>query len=186
MGEVVTSRGRKAPVSVEEDIVSHRFWSKVDKNGAGGCWVWRGAKSKRYGIFYLNGKKEKAHRLAWLFTHGSIPPDKMACHKCDNPPCVNPDHIFWGTMSDNIRDCVAKGRHVYNGTNQNKTHCPKGHPLSGANLAITTKGFRYCRECKTEHNKNRGPQKLNAAQKARKIEWQRNSRARAALEGEKP
>lgn len=94
-----------------------RFWSHVDKSGTHGswngtpCWVWTAhCMHDGYGTFKFKGKDELAHRVAYLMTHGSIPPGHEILHHCDNPPCCNPAHLFTGTQFDNMRDMVAKGR----------------------------------------------------------------------------
>ncbi len=89
-----------------------RFWSKVDKRGPDECWPWKAdLTSNGYGAFKLaTGKKVRAHRFAWELTHGPIPPGMSACHKCDNPPCCNPGHLFLGTNADNTHDAQKKGR----------------------------------------------------------------------------
>lgn len=85
------------------------FWAKVDRSGE--CWVWLGARDARgYGRLRRRGRYVKAHRYVWTITNGEIPEGLFACHHCDNPPCVRPDHLFLGTQSDNARDMVAKGR----------------------------------------------------------------------------
>src|SRR5688572_24439688 len=75
-----------------------------------GCWIWQGATDGRYGEARLNGKKQKTHRIAWTLVNGEIPEGMFALHRCDNPPCVNPDHLFLGTKKDNRADCLQKGR----------------------------------------------------------------------------
>lgn len=89
--------------------LAERFWSKVEKTD--GCWLWRCARSNYgYGRFAFEGKNGHAHRVAWLLVKGTIPPGMYVLHKCDNPPCCNPDHLFLGTHLDNIADRCAKGR----------------------------------------------------------------------------
>lgn len=89
-----------------------RFWAKVKKSkDSDGCWEWQGCKTRAgYGQINLNGKSCYAHRFVWEFTKGQIPDGIYACHHCDNPGCVNPDHIFLGTNSDNQQDAKTKGR----------------------------------------------------------------------------
>lgn len=89
------------------------FWKNVDRSeGQNACWIWKKGKDARgYGILRFRGRAYKAHRLAWILTHGEIDDDLFVCHHCDNPPCVNPGHMFIGTQSDNMRDMVSKGRH---------------------------------------------------------------------------
>lgn len=92
-----------------------RFWSKVLKTD--GCWLWMGARHPQgYGNIGLpkdeNGRYPigKAHRVSWELHNGPIPAGLLVMHRCDNPPCVNPDHLFVGTVGDNVRDSASKGR----------------------------------------------------------------------------
>jgi HNH endonuclease len=92
-----------------------RFWSKVAiTNNPDNCWEWQAARTdKDYGHFMVGGRKggtEKTHRVAWCLTYGQIPDGLWVLHKCDNPPCCNPKHLFLGTSDDNIRDMVSKRR----------------------------------------------------------------------------
>ena len=87
-----------------------RFWAKVDKTES--CWLWRASLSQDgYGQFKLHGTMRRSHRVAWELVYGVVPNGLFVLHSCDNPPCVNPGHLFLGTNTDNMRDCAAKGRH---------------------------------------------------------------------------
>lgn len=96
-----------------------RFWSKVDVQRDARCWNWKGSKDEfGYGRFRMPWAVERAPRLAFLSRNGYLP--ENACHKCDNPSCCNPAHIFSGTAEDNMRDMVSKGRGY--------THRGEAHP----------------------------------------------------------
>lgn len=89
--------------------VKDRFLEKINKTDT--CWLWLGEPDDRgYGVISDLGQRIKAHRFSWIFHNGPIPAGLCVLHKCDNPPCVNPDHLFLGTKGDNIQDCKAKGR----------------------------------------------------------------------------
>lgn len=86
-----------------------RFWSKVSKTDK--CWMWTGASARfGYGNSYFNGKNVPAHRLSWILENGEIPKGMNVCHKCDNPRCVKPDHLFLGSQAENMRDMRQKNR----------------------------------------------------------------------------
>lgn len=77
-----------------------------------GCLEWTGPRDTKrgYGIFIVDGKRMLAHRASWVWTNGRIPAYLSVLHKCDNPPCINPKHLFLGMQLDNIRDMILKGR----------------------------------------------------------------------------
>jgi len=86
----------------------NRFWSKVNKTNS--CWEWTASKDNGYGRFWLDGHNLLSHRFSYSLTNGPISRNQVVCHKCDNPSCVNPDHLFLGTRDDNMTDMVRKGR----------------------------------------------------------------------------
>lgn len=93
------------------DDVQGRFWPRVQKDGAGGCWLWIGTKTNEgYGTIRVGEKLCVSHRVGWELVKGPIPDGMLALHKCDNPSCVNPDHLFLGTNADNAQDKMRKGR----------------------------------------------------------------------------
>lgn len=92
-----------------------RFLRKVSYNPVTHCWDWVGSKY-RYGYGHFRRKIHgkwvmyKAHRYAYEYYRGPIPPNKMVLHSCDNPSCVNPEHLHYGSAQDNINDMISRGR----------------------------------------------------------------------------
>ena len=98
-----------------DETLPTRFWKKVDKRGPDECWFWTGAIERTglpYGFIGVPKGMEQAHRVSYRLNNGPIPPGMCVCHECDQPLCVNPEHLWLGTRKDNNDDKMKKGRHV--------------------------------------------------------------------------
>lgn len=129
-----------------------RFWSRVDKSGE--CWEWQGAKDRKgYGRLRrakIRNSPLHAHRYAWFLTNGEWP--ECALHRCDNPSCVRPEHLFAGSVADNNRDMKEKRRGVPP-PRRVWTHCPQGHEYTPENLKPNGPGKVTCRRCSQERQR---------------------------------
>ncbi len=135
-----------------------RFWSKVKRHSPTECWEWTGAKTKRYGRFLFMGANRRAHRVCWQLERGPIPGNLLVLHRCDNPSCVNPDHLWLGTDGDNVADMVAKGRHADNHGELNPNAklttgevrliraSPKGHSVLARHFGVTPQAIYRIRK----------------------------------------
>lgn len=159
-----------------------QFWDRVQKTHEHGCWIWTGPRdAKGYGRW---GKKG-AHRHAWQEANGQLPEGQWILHHCDNPPCVNPAHLYPGTVVENVRDMVTRGRGY---VPPRKAECEQGHLIAGANLReVTTSGGevrRYCRTCDNQRSaaRQRDARRSRGLLKTRLSDEERG-RIRALCEG---
>ena len=99
----------RKPGFEDSEGLFYRLMERTRRRLAPGCWEWMGSRSKNgYGMIGLHGKLYFVHRVSWQLQHGPIPVNVL--HRCDNPPCWNPDHLFLGDQADNMQDCSRKGR----------------------------------------------------------------------------
>lgn len=140
-------RARHRQPARPRPTVEERFWAKVQKlPGPDACWIWTAALNGcGYGAFTLptgrkKGRQVRAHRFAYELLHGPIPGGLPLDHTCGRPLCVNPAHLEPVSLAENIRRAARE-----------ITHCRRaGHPLSGDNLRINTRGARVCVACARE------------------------------------
>jgi hypothetical protein len=114
------------------------------------CWEMTGGGPKGYVYFTLDGRRMLAHRVvAALYV--ADPAGLLVCHRCDNPRCVRPSHLFLGTHAENTADMMTKGRNA----NPRRTDCRRGHVLTDDNVYIHPDGSRECRACRAARSLSR-------------------------------
>ncbi len=143
-------------VYIRKLTADQRFEEKYERLTESGCWLWTGSTYfNGYGSFFFEGKSIRAHRYSYVRAKGKIPDGLQIDHLCRVRCCVNPDHLEAVTAKKNIN----RGRNY----KSEKTHCPRGHPYSGANLLITKPGSRQCRACHRKKQRDRYWRNKNAS-----------------------
>lgn len=142
--------------------VEERFWSKVDKVSSRvkykgtRCWVWTACKHERgYGLFRIKSKKEYAHRISYEMAYGPITDSLYVCHHCDNPPCVNSEHLFLGTQKDNMKDASNKKRVIGSKCSMNKGSENNQAKLTETQVVSIIKDTRIHRKIAKDYKVNR-------------------------------
>ena len=134
---------------------AQRLWYGVRVNDKTNCWEWTKNKNPQgYGMIGVYGRLVRTHRFSYELMVGDIPTGLLVCHKCDNPSCINPAHLFLGTHKDNAADRQAKGRggpsHVARVT-QETGRCMSGrHERTEENIFYSKEGWKVCRLCRAE------------------------------------
>jgi hypothetical protein len=151
-------------------MAARPFWSQVAVGVPDECWEWQGARCDKLpygkcGGSPNTGPRTMAHRKAWALIYGPIPAGMLVLHRCDNPPCCNPAHLYLGTHKDNYRDMASRGRWVSRGAHT--LVCPQGHPLQPPNLVVEKRpNGRQARRCWLCHGKRRTGVRSSARYKA--------------------
>ncbi len=132
-----------------ERNTAERFWSLVS-GPPSSCWEWPRCKTSRgYGSFSWENEQWLSHRLAYTLKYGRIPPGSVVRHKCDNPPCCNPEHLELGSMRDNMLDCVSRGRK--NAAKGNSLPVSKLTPQAVSSIRAARSAGASLRELATQH-----------------------------------
>lgn len=141
---------------MNREVMYAKLDARTDRNGPNGCWLFVGASNGTgYGqIRDENRKHHSAHRLALERAKGLLGPGMCACHHCDNPQCVNPDHLFAGTHRDNMIDAGRKGK-IGGPFVPRKSHCARGHEFTPENTRTVKYGCRQCKTCQRDSQRRK-------------------------------
>lgn len=125
--------------------IEKRFWEKVMlPQEPNGCWEWRASlNNKGYGKINIDGKIVLAHRVAYSLYCGDIPPNMCVLHQCDNPKCVNPNHLFLGTLAENVHDMIVKGRAIFFGGEKRRPKYKHSDTLVCEVVRLRKNGLSY-------------------------------------------
>lgn len=143
-----------------KQAMTDAFYAKVRVTSNDECWLWTGNTVRTgYGRIKVLGSYLYAHRISYAIHKGTVPTDKLVCHSCDNPRCVNPNHLWLGTYADNTTDMVNKKRHH----ELKKTHCPNGHEYTEDNIYWSTRNCRKnaqrkCAACQKKRSQDKRDQ----------------------------
>lgn len=142
-------------IFLNEDKIMIYLINRI-KTTDSGCWEFTGTKTHDgYGRFKAwNASKKKyvshlAHRVSYYIFKEHFYNEEHVLHRCDNPPCIRPDHLFLGDNKINVADKMAKGRHA----GQKQTHCKQGHEFTPDNTVPRSEGGKYCKLCRDERTK---------------------------------
>ena len=137
-----------------------RLYSRIEKDSSG-CWNYTGQRCPQgYGkLKCVDYGETLAHRVSYIVHHGPIKKEDCVLHRCDNPSCVNPEHLFLGDRDVNNKDRAKKGRTVT--PNMNLTHCKRGHEFTVENTTIRKNGTRLCRTCVNSQSARRYHERKN-------------------------
>lgn len=148
------------------------FWSHVDRQGPEMCWEWNGLidqptkkHSFGYGIFKIGQQQYRAHRVSYTIANGEIASGLVIDHLCRNTKCVNPAHLEAVSNVENVMRGLSEPA-----LNKQKTHCKRGHPLSGDNI-LSTRGKRECRKCRRVNSDHYTNMRRGKIAKGTPIDW---------------